>query len=118
MPPPPWATCRDLMAFQLIALDKHPRLKSVGIGETLHCFVAKLVMRVAEDQAKMACGRLQLCAGLKADIEGVNHDSLASGDRDDEESEEGSAADETQNGRVETVAVVGGRCHRRQKKGT
>ena len=46
----------------------------MGIEETLHRDFAKLVMRAAEDQAKTACGNLQLCAGLEAGIEGATHD--------------------------------------------
>ena len=42
----------------------------MGIGETLRRALAKLVMREAGEQAKMACGNLQMCAGLKAGIEG------------------------------------------------
>ena len=45
----------------------------MGIGETLHQALAKLVMRAAGEQAKMACGNLQLCAGLKDGIEDSNH---------------------------------------------
>ena len=45
----------------------------VGIWETLHRTLAKLVMRAAGDQAKTACGNLQLCAGLEARIEGATH---------------------------------------------
>ena len=45
----------------------------MGIGETLRRALAKLVMRAAGDQAKTACGNLQLYAGLKAGIEGANH---------------------------------------------
>ena len=45
----------------------------IGIGETLHRAIAKLVMRATEDQAKTACGRLQLCAGIEAGIEGKTH---------------------------------------------
>ena len=40
----------------------------MGIGETLRRALAKLVMRAAREQAKTACGNLQLCAGLKAGI--------------------------------------------------
>ena len=43
------------------------------IGETLRRALAKLVMSAAGDQAKTACGSLQLCAGLKAGIEGASH---------------------------------------------
>ena len=45
----------------------------MGIGETLRRALAKFVMRAAGDQAKTACGNLQLCAGLKAGIEGATH---------------------------------------------
>ena len=45
----------------------------VGIGETLRQALAKFVMRAAGDQAKTACGNLQLCAGLEAGIEGATH---------------------------------------------
>ena len=43
------------------------------IGETLRRSLAKLFMRAVGDQAKMACGNLQLCAGLEASLEGANH---------------------------------------------
>ena len=45
----------------------------MGIGETLRRALAKLVMRVAGDQAKTACGNHQLCTGLAAVIEGATH---------------------------------------------
>ena len=45
----------------------------MGIGETLRRSLAKLVMRAAGDQAKTVCGNIQLCAGLKAIIEGSTH---------------------------------------------
>ena len=43
------------------------------IGETLRQTLAKLVMRAAGEQAKTACGKLQLCAGLEAGIERTTH---------------------------------------------
>ena len=45
----------------------------MGIGETLPRDLAKLVIRADGDQVKTACGNLQLCAGLKAGIEGATH---------------------------------------------
>ena len=45
----------------------------MGIGDTLRRALAKLVMRAAGDQAKTECGKLQLCRGLKAGIEGATH---------------------------------------------
>ena len=57
---PPWDAYRALMAFCLVALDKRPGVRPVGIGETLRWALAKLVMRAAGDQAKTACGNLQM----------------------------------------------------------
>ena len=71
---PPWEDYRALMACRLVALDKRPGVRPVGIGETLRRALAKLVMRAAGDQAKTACGNLQLCAGLKTGIEGATQD--------------------------------------------
>ena len=35
--------------------------------------LSKIVMRAAGDQAKTACGNLQMFTGIEADIEGTNH---------------------------------------------
>ena len=72
-PPPPWAAYCALMACRLVALDKSPGVRPVGIGETLRQALTKLVMRAAGDQAKTACGHLQLCAGLDSCIEVATH---------------------------------------------
>ena len=61
------------MACRLVALNKRPGVRPVGIGETLRRDLTKLVMWAAGDQAKTACGNLQLCAGLEAGIEGATH---------------------------------------------
>ena len=61
------------MACHLIALDKSQWVRPVVIGETLRQGLAKLVMRAAGDLAKMACGNMQMCAGLEAGIEGATH---------------------------------------------
>ena len=45
----------------------------MGIGETLCRALGKLIMRAARDQAKTAGENLQLCAGLKAGIEGATN---------------------------------------------
>ena len=70
---PPWAAYHALMACCLVALDKRPGVRPVGTGETLRRALAKLVMRAEGDQVKTACGNLQLCAGLKAGIEGATN---------------------------------------------
>ena len=42
---PPWAAYRELMACRLVALDKRPGVRPVGIGETL-----RLVPRCPHDK--------------------------------------------------------------------
>ena len=66
---PPLSAYRALMACHLVALDKRPGVRPVGIGETHRQALAKLVMRAAGDQEKTVCGNLQLCAGLEASME-------------------------------------------------
>ena len=56
-----------------MALDKRLGVRPVGIVETLCQDLAKIFMRAAGDQAKTACGNLQLCTGLEASIEGATH---------------------------------------------
>ena len=56
--PPPWDAHRALMACRLVALDKRPGVRLVGIGETLRLALAKLVMSAVGDQAKTVCGNL------------------------------------------------------------
>ena len=70
---PPWAKYRILMSCHQLVLDKRPGVRPVGIEETLRWALANLVMRAAGEQTKTACGNLQLCAGLKAVIEGAIH---------------------------------------------
>ena len=61
------------MACRLVALDKRPGVRPVGIGETLFWALTKLIMRAAGEQAKTLCGNIQLCASLEAGIEGATH---------------------------------------------
>ena len=70
---PPWDAYHALMACRLVSLDKSPGVSPMVIGETLRRALAKLVMRAAGYQAKTAWGDIQLCAGLKAGIEGATH---------------------------------------------
>ena len=61
------------MACGIVALDKRPWVRPVGIGETLRRALSKLVMRAVGEQAKTACSNLQLCTGLEVGIEGATH---------------------------------------------
>ena len=70
---PPWAAYRALRMGRLIALDKSPGIRPVGIGEIWSRLIAKIVLVEAGPEAKNACGVDQLCAGLEAGIEGGIH---------------------------------------------
>lgn len=48
-------------------------MRPVGIGEIWKHLLAKLVVEQAGEQAQLACGSLQLCAGLDAGIKGILH---------------------------------------------
>ena len=45
----------------------------MGIGETLHLALWKIVLRSDGDQAKRACASIKIYAGLEADIEGATY---------------------------------------------
>jgi hypothetical protein len=70
---PPWAAIRALMAGRLLAIDKSPGFRPIGIGETWQRAIAKCVLRVAGKGAKEVCGIDQHCAGLESGIEGGIH---------------------------------------------
>ena len=70
---PPWADYRALMSSRLIVLDKQPRIRPVGVGETWKRIMAKFLLRVVGAEAKAACGTTHLAGGVEAGIEGAIH---------------------------------------------
>ncbi|KAI2510249.1 hypothetical protein MHU86_4127 [Fragilaria crotonensis] len=70
---PPWAAYRAVMANRLVALDKQPGTRPVGIGEVYRRLWAKCLLKAIGSQATAACGNFNLCAGLQAGIEGAVH---------------------------------------------
>ena len=70
---PPWAAYRALMACRLVALDKQPGVRPVGIGEVYSRLMAKVVFAAVGHRATNACGNFNLCAGLPVGIEGAVH---------------------------------------------
>ena len=70
---PNWAMYRAFMSGRLIALDKMPGIRPIGIGEIWRRLFAKTVIHLTGSQAQKACGKDQLCSGIKAGIEGGIH---------------------------------------------
>ena len=86
---PPWAAYRAFMSSRLIALDKCPGVRPVGIGDIWRRLFSKCVLALAGEQAKDACGSAQLCAGLEAGIDGAVHAVRALWDEHEEDDDWG-----------------------------
>ena len=66
------------MACREMALGKDPiGIRHIGIGDIWRRAMAKGVLKVAGPLATLECGVDQLCAGLKAGVEGGVHAVLA-----------------------------------------
>ena len=59
------------MSGRFISLDKHPGVRPVGVGETWRRLFSKIILTVKGLEATMVCHDDQLCAGLKAGINGA-----------------------------------------------
>ena len=57
-----------MISSRLIALDKHPRVRPVEVGETLRRLMEKCLLQVTVQEAKAACGTEQLSRGVDAGI--------------------------------------------------
>ena len=68
----PWSDIRALMANRLIALNKCPRVRPIGIGEAPSRILAKVVLFATRSDVE-ECGVDQLCAGLSSGIKGAIH---------------------------------------------
>ena len=69
------------MSGRLIALDKNPGVRPVGVGETWIRLFANIVLKVTGTEATIACQYDQMCAGLKAGIDGAVHRVQAISDK-------------------------------------
>jgi hypothetical protein len=70
---PPFAAFRAALENRLIAMDKFPGVRPIGIGDVLRRLVAKCVLTGAGHSATTSCGSDQLCAGLRAGTDGAIH---------------------------------------------
>ena len=68
-----WNWIQALLANRLIALDKCPGVRPIGIGETLRRILSKVICFITRSDAEEVCGSSQLCAGVQCSIEGAIH---------------------------------------------
>ena len=61
------------MAYHLIALDKCPGVRPIGIGEVVRRIIAKAVLSIVKLYILEAAGPLQFCAGQDAGCEAAVH---------------------------------------------
>ena len=65
---PPWAAYQAMMSVRLIALEKQPGVRLLGVGETWRQLMAKCLLWVTEKETKAAYGTKQLAGGVEAKI--------------------------------------------------
>ena len=58
-----------LTASRLIALDKMPGVRPIGIGEVVRRAISKAIVGAIQDEIKQVAGCNQLCAGMEAGCE-------------------------------------------------
>ena len=63
----------SLLCCRLIALDKCPGVRPIGIGEVPRRIIAKAILSVVRDDIQEAVGSSQLCAGQIAGVEAAAH---------------------------------------------
>ena len=61
------------MSGRLIAMDKHPGIRLVGVGETWRRLMANCLLHVTGSEAKAACRNTHLAVEVEAGIEGAIH---------------------------------------------
>ena len=69
-----------MLNCRLIALDKNPGVRPIGIGETSRRIIAKAVLQVVKQDILDAAGCLQWCAGQRAGCEAAVHAIFADQD--------------------------------------
>ena len=80
---PPWAVCCVVMSCRLVALDKCPGTRPVGIGKIWQRLITKCGLKVYSKDTKVTCDSMQLCIGLDAGIKGVLYTVRAQTDAED-----------------------------------
>ena len=58
-----------LLSSRLVANDKQPGVRPIGVGEVLRRIVGKAILAVTKTDVEDACGHLQKCSGIPSGIE-------------------------------------------------
>ena len=62
-----------LLACCLIALDKCPGVRPIGIGDTSKCIMAKAILKAVKGKIQEVIGSKQLCTGQVSGVEAAIH---------------------------------------------
>ena len=73
------------VASRLVALDKDPGVRPIGIGEVFRRIIGKAIARATRTEIREAAGALQVCAGLEGGCEAAVHAMCEAFDADDTE---------------------------------
>ena len=68
-----WDNIPALMTSHLIALEKCPGVRPIGVGEVLRRILGKVMALATRRDIEEVCMTDQLCSWLKASIEGAVH---------------------------------------------
>ena len=60
-------------ACRLIALDKNPGVRPIGVGEVVRRIIGKAVLGMLKEDVQCATGYIQLCAGQECGSEAAIH---------------------------------------------
>ncbi len=66
-----------LLACRLIALNKCPGVRPIGIGDTSRRIIAKAILTITKGDIQEATGSIQLCAGQISGTETAVHTAQA-----------------------------------------
>ena len=69
----PSAAYREMVGRPMIALDKKPGVRPVGVRETWHRLMVKYILRIIGQEVNDACGTEHLTGEVEAGIEGGIH---------------------------------------------
>ena len=69
----PQAYVQALNACRLIALDKMPGVRPIGVGEVAKRIIGKAILKVIKEDIRRVVGPLQMCVGYDNGVEVAAH---------------------------------------------